>query len=122
MNTEAIQPEKRKRGRPTVDKEQQKVETIQNNIYNRDFVNKDGTTDRWYYNLNKYPRGPYKVECDIYNVEPVPTQKPGKTTEVLNQDELVNNMNVKKTKRLYINPNNGKVIGYTRARMLGLID
>ena len=111
MSTE-IQEVKKGRGRPTVDKDQQQVDQFKANIYNRDFKNADGTTDRWHYNLNKWPNGPYKTEMDIYNKEPMPENK----QVVVNQEDLP------KTKRQYINPNNGKLVGYTRARMLGLID
>ena len=111
MSTE-IQEVKKGRGRPSIDKDQQQIDQFKANIYTKDFKNADGTTDRWYYNLNKYPNGPYKTECDIYNKEPMPENK----QVVISQESLP------KTKRQYINPNNGKLVGYTRARMLGLID
>lgn len=47
-----------------------------------------------------------------------PTGKPAKYAGI----DLVNNLDIPKTKRMYIHPKNGKTIGYTRARMLGLID
>lgn len=110
MSTE-IQEVKR-RGRPTIDKDQQQVDQFKANIFTKDFKNADGTVDRWYFDLNKYPRGAYKTEMDIYNKEPMPEDK----KVAMSQEDLP------KTKRQYINPNNGKLVGYTRARMLGLID
>ena len=106
MSTE-IQEVKRGRGRPTIDKDQQQVDQFKANIFNRDFKNDDGTTDRWFYNLNKWPNGPYKTECDIYNTQKQPEFK---------QEDLP------KSKRQYLNEATGKLVGYTRARALGLID
>jgi hypothetical protein len=97
----------KRRGRPTIDKEAQQVEIVKNNVYTRDFTNSDGTVDRWFYDFNKYPTvGLYKTELDIFNSEGIPTQ---------NRDS------VSKTKKTYLNPKNGKMVGYTRAKMLGLI-
>jgi hypothetical protein len=111
MSTE-IEEVKKGRGRPSIDKDQQQVDQFKANIFTKDFKNADGTVDRWYFDLNRYPRGAYKTEMDIFNKEPMPENK----KVVVNQEDLP------KTKRQYINPNNGKLVGYTRARMLGLID
>jgi hypothetical protein len=108
MSTE-IQEVKKGRGRPSIDKDQQQVDQFKANIYTKDFKNADGTTDRWYYNLNKYPNGPYKTEMDIYNTNT------HKQPEVKQED-------LPKTKRQYLNEATGKLVGYTRARALGLID
>ncbi len=48
--------------------------------------------------------------------------KLSKTTSKPDKVKLDNNEDLPKTQRTYINPNNGKIIGYTRARMLKLID
>ena len=47
----------------------------------------------------------------------------GKTFEDLTKDIYENQQNKKlpKTKRKYLNPENDKLVGYTRARALGLI-
>jgi hypothetical protein len=111
MNQEAQQV-KKGRGRPTIDKDQQQKDQFKSNIYTRDFKNDDGTTDRWFYNLNKYPNGTYKTEFDIYNKEPMPE----------NIKVITAQKGLPKTKRKYLNPKNNKLVGYTRAKELGLID
>jgi hypothetical protein len=108
MSTE-IQEVKKGRGRPSIDKDQQQVDQFKANIYTKDFKNADGTVDRWYFDLNRYPRGAYKTEMDIFNKEPMPENE-------FKQEDLP------KSKRQYLNEATGKLVGYTRARMLGLID
>jgi hypothetical protein len=105
MSTEI--EEVKRRGRPTIDKDQQQVDQFKANIFTKDFKNADGTVDRWYFDLNRYPRGAYKTEMDIYNAQKQPEFK---------QEDLP------KSKRQYLNEATGKLVGYTRARMLGLID
>jgi hypothetical protein len=98
----------KKRGRPKIDKEFQLEEIIKNNVYSRDFTNFDGTVDRWYYDFNKHPiNGLYKTEMDIFNK--------------LSKNDIKENSPIPKSQRKYLNPKNGKYVGYTRAKNLGII-
>lgn len=123
-----------KRGRPAGTVKSTEP-TVVRRKYFIDFTNEDATVDRWHYDLDKQVKGPYKTEMDIHNLiipssveeDDVPHKKlriakSASSTVTIDKSSLVNNMSVKKTKRLYIHPKNGKTIGYTRARMLGLID
>lgn len=135
MNTE-VQIVKKGRGRPTVDKDQQQIDTFKSNVFTRDFKNTDGTVDRWYYDFNKFPtKGLYKTEMDVFEkyekmpkysskeIEGFLKKSKGEkvTIDDMDKNDLVNNLSVKKTKRLYIHPTNGKIISYTRAHNLGII-
>lgn len=64
----------------------------------------------WYYDLDKFPNGPYATET-IY-----PDDYKSNVEEV-----KLANKKVPLTKRTWTNPANGKEVGYTRARALGLI-
>lgn len=75
-----------------------------------EYKNSDGTTDIWKYDPNLNDRGPYEVEI-IY---PKNYKSP--------LDLLENsNDNLPLTKRKYINPANGKLVSYQRAKTLNLI-
>lgn len=73
--------------------------------FTRVFQEEDGYTRTWYYDTTKYGINPYKVEIEY-----------PKSNEVLDNSKL------SKTKRKYLNPINGKMVGYARARGLGLIN
>jgi hypothetical protein len=74
--------------------------------FERTFINEDGSTDIWKYDMNKNPNGPYETITSY--------PKGTKTFEQI-QEALP------KTKRRYLNPENGKEIGFTRAKELGLV-
>jgi hypothetical protein len=70
----------------------------------------DGVVALWKYDLDITDRGPIEVEL-IY-------PKNFKTA----QDKMDENNNKLPLKyREYINPNNGKIVGYARAKSLGII-
>lgn len=64
----------------------------------------------WYYDLDKFDRGPFKTETiypDNY-VDPA-------------SDEAASNALLPITKRTWLNPANGKYVAYGRAVQLGLV-
>lgn len=87
------------RGRPT----EQITESPRKFI--REFHNKNGCYTKWHYNLDKTQNGPVMVEIFC----------PDDAHEEKNQE------NLPKTKRKYLNPANGKMVAYTRAKELGII-
>jgi hypothetical protein len=107
-----------KRGRPSNSIKVKKLEEIQPSdpsIFYRDYVSKDKTVNRWYYNLNITNRGPVMVDIDIYGLNKHDNSKED------NFEVKPVKSKVSKTKIKYINPSNGKEVGYTRAKALGLI-
>jgi hypothetical protein len=78
--------------------------------FTREFTDKDGVKRVWYYDTERFGFNPWKVEMEY------PEGYEGEE-EVAMED----NENLPKTKKKYMNPANGKMVGYTRARMLGLI-
>lgn len=64
----------------------------------------------WHYDLNKFPNGPIKIET-FY------------PSEFVSEEELKTKLNKKLpiTKQTFFNPENGKYVGYSRAKSLGLI-
>ena len=80
--------------------------------YKRIYENEDGTINTWYYDTDRTTRGPVKVEITYPKDYDFRTED-----DILNED----NENLPKTRRKYINPKNGKLVGYTRARALGII-
>ena len=90
-----------KRGRPTIE------DTPPPRKYTRVFKNADGGAgDTWYYDLDKFANGPYKVVIH----EPPNSE----SWEQINAKQ-------RKTNRKYFNPVNDKYVGYGRAKQLGLI-
>jgi hypothetical protein len=70
----------------------------------------DGVISLWKYDLDKYDKGPIEVEL-IY---PKGFKSP--------QEKIDDNNNKLPLKyREYINPVNGKIVGYARAKSLGII-
>jgi len=68
----------------------------------------------WYYDHSKSQNGPIKVEIGYANDK----------TDVETIDELKDtsrDTSIPLTKRMWTNPANGKLVGYTRAKNLGLI-
>ena len=74
------------------------------------YKNEDGTDMIWKYDLSKSDRGPYEVEV-IY-------PKSFKTQHEIMEEQ---NNKIPLTQRKYINPANGKFVGYQRAKALNLI-
>ncbi len=79
-------------------------------INNRTINYDDGTIGIWKYDLSKSKNGPYEVEI-IY------------PKGYKHQDEIIikEQSNLPLTKRMFLNPINGKMVGYFRAKNLGLI-
>lgn len=65
----------------------------------------DGVVQKSHYNLDKYPTGPFLVEM-FYPDDYFPEER---------------EENLPKTKRKYLNPKNGKMVSYMRAKELGLV-
>lgn len=100
---------KERRGRP------KKLETlieegtiVMQRQFTREFKNDDGTIDVWKYDLDKFPNGPISTEI-VYP----------KNFEYINAK--LDNSQLPLTQQKWINPANGKEVGYTRAKNLGLI-
>ena len=66
----------------------------------------------WYYDTNRTTNGPVKVDISY------PKGYDFRTFEEKLHDE---NKKVPLTKRKYLNPANDKLVGYARARALGII-
>jgi hypothetical protein len=78
--------------------------------YQREFINDDGTTEIWEYDLDKFNKGPIK-STTIY---PKNYKSP---LDIIKAE----NKGVPLTKQQWFNPANGKLVGYTRAKALNLI-
>jgi len=94
-----------KRGRPPVI---DPVQTEQSRKFTREYKDYTGHRSVWTYDLDKNLYGPIMVE-EFYpkgsTVDPDPTDE-----------------SIPKTKRKYVNPVNNKLVAYSRAKELGLID
>ena len=73
--------------------------------FTRTYVDDDGTTHIWKYDLDKSNRGPIETTVN-YSKEYL--MESGKTKD-------------NKIDKKYLNPANGKYVGYGRAKSLGLI-
>jgi hypothetical protein len=81
--------------------------------YKRVFpTDEDGTIMTWYYDTDRTISGPVKVDISY------PKGYDFRTLEERLRDE---NKELPKTKRRYLNPANDKLVGYARARALGII-
>lgn len=78
--------------------------------FTREFSDRDGIKIIWHYNVDKYGMNPYKTEIHY----------PEEDNKY--EESEIDNDDIPKTKRKYFNPTNNKYVGYTRAKMLGLID
>jgi hypothetical protein len=74
--------------------------------FNREYKNEDGSTEIWYYDSTISQNGPFQVE--------IKNAKKYKSFEE-EQEELPI------TKRKFFNKANGKYVGYTRAKVLGIL-
>lgn len=73
--------------------------------YSTVFVNDDGVIDTWIYDLDKNPHGPIETNFSY-----------PKNYNLVSETQKDN-----KTDKKYLNPANGKYVGYGRAKSLGLI-
>ena len=88
------------RGRPPID------DAPPPRKYTRVFKDYDGSVSTWYYDLDKFANGPFKVEI---------------TSPTIKETWEERNARQPKTQRKYLNPANNKWIGYGRAKQLGVI-
>lgn len=96
---------KEKRGRPSTASSNPEE---QPHKFTREFKGYNGHRSVWTYDLDKNPNGPIMVE-EFYP----------KGSEPEKEDPT--SKKIPKTKRMYYNEANGKLVGYTRAVQLGLI-
>ena len=81
--------------------------------FTREYKNTDGSVSVWYYDYSKSQNGPIKVETGYAD---------DKTIEVIDEPkDTSQDTSIPLTKRMWTNPANGKLVGYTRAKNLGLI-
>jgi hypothetical protein len=78
--------------------------------FTREYINEDGVRDIWKYDLNKFPYGPIETEY-VY-------PKGSKHRDQILEEE---NNKLPLYKRRYNNLATGKMVGYQRAKELGLI-
>ena len=70
------------------------------------FEDDDGTIHIWKYDLDVFNRGPIETTVN-YSKEFLSGEGEQKTN---------------KTEQKYLNPNNGKYVGYSRAKTLGIVE
>lgn len=92
-----------KRGRPKK-LTNPNTESVDLTKFTRKYTNEDGSVDTWYYDLNIRKGGPVSVEFE-------PTQSMVQVFE----DKMP------KSQKKYLNPTNGKMVSYCRARQLNLV-
>ena len=78
--------------------------------FQRIFVNDDGTTEIWKYDLDKFPNGPIETITDY--------PKGWKSPLDIIKGE---NKKLPLSKQQFLNPATGKMVAYFRAKQLGLI-
>jgi hypothetical protein len=89
-----------KAGRPSESKSED-----QPRQFTQTYTDEEGYSQTWHYDLDKSPNGPMMVEI-FY-------------PEGYFEDEKEENL--PKTKRKYLNPANGKMVNYQRAKELGIV-
>jgi hypothetical protein len=79
-------------------------------IVTKTFKSVDGVISTWHYEKDRLNLGPFKVTIEY-------------PKEWTSQEEDIKKKNkkVSKTNQRFINPKNGKEVGYQRAKELGLI-
>ena len=92
------------RGRPKLIKSEEAVMLVNATKFTRVYTNEDGSMDTWYYDLDIRKSGPVSVEYE-------PSQSIAKVLE----DKIP------KSQKKYLNPINGKMVSYCRARQLNLV-
>ena len=70
--------------------------------------NEDGIKEIWNYDTDKFKNGPVSVEITYL-----------KSIKTFEQEQ--DKENLPKTQRKYLNTTNGKYVGYSRAKTLGII-
>ena len=86
--------------------------------YSREFKNADGATRTWSYDTERFANGPYRVEIGYAK----DTDYNKTFEEEFDEDrDTSNDTSIPITKRRWTNPANNKLVGYTRAKNLGLI-
>jgi hypothetical protein len=78
--------------------------------FQHEYKDSDGTISIWKYNLDKFARGPIEVEIVYPKDYLTPEQELKKA-----------NKKLPKSQQQFLNPANGKMIGYYRAKTLGLV-
>ena len=81
------------------------------------YVNEDGTLSLWRFDTDINPNGPVEVIEDYKVGDEMITLKPEKRTKKV----VATSKPLPKTKQKYLNPATGKMVGYVRAKNLGLI-
>lgn len=78
--------------------------------FTREYIDHEGVRTVWKFDLDKFDKGPIEVEC-FY------------PKDYLSPLEKLKRANKKAPKSLqkYFNPANGKMVGYQRAKALGII-
>lgn len=86
--------------------------SVDNNTrkFQREFKDSDGTISIWKYNLDKFERGPIEVEI-VYPKDYLSPEQAQKKA----------NKKLPKSQQQFMNPANGRMVGYYRAKTLGLI-
>lgn len=84
--------------------------------FEKKYPNGDGTSDVWKYDHSITKNGPVSVEVNV------PDGSFKKQVIEEEKTEQVDNESLPKTQRKYLNPANGKMVGYARAKSLKLID
>ena len=81
-------------------------EIIQSRKFTRSFTDQEGVISIWKYDLDKFNRGPIEVE----QVYPKDYMSP-----------IDKNKKLPKSQQKFLNPENGRMVGYYRAKTLGLV-
>ena len=91
-----------KRGRPVEAKVSDNPEK-----YTREVVHEDGVKQTWSYDTSISMNGPIKVDISY-------------PSSYVSSEEIEEQLPA--SKRKYLNPHNGKLVGYARGLALGLVD
>jgi hypothetical protein len=88
------------------------VNTVSNpRKFQHEYKDSDGSVSIWKYDLDKFSRGPVEVEI-VY------------PKDFLTPDQQLKKANKKlpKSQQQFLNPANGRMVGYYRAKTLGLVN
>lgn len=85
--------------------------------FERRYPNGNGTSDVWKYDYSITKNGPVSVEVNVSDN----SFKKRIVDDEPKIEEETSNDSLPKTKRMYLNPANGKMVGYARAKFLNLI-
>ena len=89
-------------------KKQEELE--QSRKFTRSFTDQEGVVSIWKYDLDKFNRGPIEVE-QIYPKDYLTV------SDKIKKD----NKKLPKSQQKFLNPDNGRTVGYYRAKTLGII-